>query len=135
MWHALGAAEASEFVKKMPAALDTVVGERGVRLSGGEKQRLSLARALLRSPALLILDEATSALDSENEQRIYDAIEQLRGKMTIVVISHRLATIRSADLIHVVNQGRIAASGSWAMLITGENPRLRELALAQHVAF
>ena len=135
MWHALGAAAASEFVAQLPAALDTVVGERGVRLSGGEKQRLSLARALLRSPALLILDEATSALDSENEQRIYDAIEQLRGKMTIVVISHRLATIRFADLIHVVDQGRIAASGSWAMLITGENPRLRELALAQHVAF
>jgi ATP-binding cassette subfamily C protein len=135
MWQALEAAAAKEFVANLPAGIDTVIGERGVHLSGGEKQRLSLARALLRKPALLILDEATSALDSENEQRIYEAIEGLRGAMTIVIITHRLATIRFADLIHVVDNGRIAAHGSWASIISGDNPRLRELALAQHVAF
>jgi ATP-binding cassette subfamily C protein len=131
MWSALRAAAAHDFVARLPEGLDTVIGERGVRLSGGEKQRLSLARALLRRPEVLILDEATSALDSENEQRIYQAIERLRGEMTIVTITHRLATIRQADVICVIDQGRVAAVGTWDQLLQCDNPRFRELLAAQ----
>jgi ATP-binding cassette subfamily C protein len=131
MWTALRAAAADDFVSQLPEGLDTVIGERGVRLSGGEKQRLSLARALLRKPAVLILDEATSALDSENEQRIYRAIEGLHGEITIVTITHRLSTIRQADVIFVIDHGRVAAAGTWDELVQGDNPRFRELLAAQ----
>ena len=133
MLRALENAAALDFVQRLPSGLDTVIGERGVRLSGGERQRLSLARALLRNPRLLILDEATSALDSENEERIYHAIQQLHGEMTIVVITHRLSTIRNADAIHVLDSGRVVASGSWEELLAGANPRFRELGRAQGV--
>lgn len=131
MMRALENAAAADYVSRLPQGLDTVIGERGVRLSGGERQRLSLARALLRKPRLLVLDEATSALDSENEERIYRAIARLHGAMTIVVITHRLSTIRNADLIHVLDGGRLVASGTWEELDTGENPRFRDLARAQ----
>jgi ATP-binding cassette subfamily C protein len=116
LWEALRLAAADGFVRALPLQLETVLGDRGVLLSGGERQRLSLARALLRHPALLVLDEPTSALDSENEQRIQDAIEGLHERMTIVIITHRLSTIRNADLIHVLEQGRVVESGSWADL-------------------
>jgi len=131
MMRALENAAAADYVSRLPHGLDTVIGERGVRLSGGERQRLSLARALLRKPRLLVLDEATSALDSENEEKIYRAIARLHGAMTIVVITHRLSTIRNADLIHVLDGGRLVASGTWDELDTGENPRFRDLARAQ----
>ena len=111
-----------------------MIGERGVRLSGGEKQRLSLARALLRNPRVLVLDEATSALDSENEERIFSAIQRLHGEMTIVIITHRLSTIRNADVIHVLDEGRLVASGTWADLLASPQPRFRELARAQGLA-
>src|SRR5439155_2603251 len=111
--------------------LDTLLGDGGIRLSGGERQRLALARALLRRPALLILDEATSALDSENEQRIQGAIEGLHGSMTILVISHRLSTVRGADMIYVLEEGGVVESGTWADLFVHGNGRFRELCLAQ----
>jgi ATP-binding cassette subfamily C protein len=133
MRESLRQAAADEFVSRMSNGIDTVIGERGVRLSGGEKQRLSLARALLRKPRLLILDEATSALDSENEERIYDAIEKLHGEVTILVITHRLSTIRSADLIHVMDRGHVVASGNWDTLMAGGNSRFRELCAAQGI--
>ena len=113
MREALRQASALDFVSGLPEGLDTIVGERGVRLSGGEKQRLSLARALLRRPRLLILDEATSALDSDNEDRIFEAIGELHGEMTILVITHRLASIRGADMIHVLERGRLGGSGRY----------------------
>ena len=119
------------FVSLLPAGLDTVIGERGVRLSGGERQRLSLARALLRHPRVLILDEATSSLDSENEERIFRAIQKLHGAMTIIIITHRLSTIRSADVIHVLDGGRITDTGSWEALIEKDDSRLRELGRSQ----
>jgi ATP-binding cassette, subfamily C, bacterial len=97
LWDALKSAAADEFVARLPQGMDTVIGDRGVRLSGGERQRLALARALLSSPQLLILDEATSALDGENEARIHQALQRLRGKLTIVIIAHRETTIRHAD--------------------------------------
>ena len=130
--HALELA-AGEFVFELPEGLQTVLGDRGVRLSGGERQRLALARALLRKPSLLVLDEATSALDSENEQRIQDAIEKLHGRMTILVITHRLSTIRGADVIHVLERGRLVESGDWDTLLDGRNSRFGALCRAQGI--
>ena len=107
LWEALNLAAAVDFIPRLPQGLDTVVGDRGIRLSGGERQRLALARALLRSPTLLILDEATSQLDLENEKSIVEALEGLRGKMTIVFISHRLSAGRCADRLVTLDRGRI----------------------------
>ena len=130
---ALEHSAAAEFVGSLQNGIDTVIGERGVRLSGGERQRLSLARALLRKPRLLVLDEATSALDSDNEGRIYSAIQRLHGEMTIVIITHRLSTIRNADLIHVLESGRLAESGTWDDLLADESSRFRELCRSQGI--
>lgn len=130
---ALHLSAAYDFVSGLPHGLDTVVGERGVLVSGGERQRLSLARAILRRPRMLVLDEATSSLDSENELRIQQAIESLHQQMTIVIITHRLSTIRQADVIYVVDQGRVVESGSWAELIARPRGRFRDLCRAQGI--
>lgn len=116
IWNALEFAAAAEFVKKLPYGLDTVIGDRGIKLSGGERQRLVLARAILRKPSILILDEATSALDTENESKIQEAIEILKGKMTIIVIAHRLSTIKNADQVIVLDQGEIIQQGQFDQL-------------------
>ncbi|MGE0448396.1 MAG: ABC transporter ATP-binding protein [Vicinamibacterales bacterium] len=129
---ALRLAAADRLVDSLPDGLDTVLGDRGVLVSGGERQRLALARALLRKPDLLILDEATSSLDSENEARIQQAIEKLHRRMTIVIITHRLPTVRDADLIHVLDAGRLVESGTWADLAARPG-RFHELLLAQAV--
>lgn len=131
LWRALRMAAAESFVEALPLGLDTVLGDRGVLLSGGERQRLSLARALLRKPSLLVLDEATSALDSENEAQIQDAIDALHEQMTIVIITHRLSTIRAADVIHVVERGEVVESGTWTSLQLREGGRFRQLLAAQ----
>lgn len=107
LWEVLELAAARPFVEKLPHGLDTVIGERGIRLSGGERQRIALARALLRKPTLLLLDEATSALDNENEQFIRDSLNRLHGKMTIILIAHRLTTVSSADQILRVEDGQV----------------------------
>jgi ATP-binding cassette subfamily C protein len=133
VWRALTLAVADDFVRGLPDGLDTIVGDRGMLVSGGERQRLSLARALLRQPQLLILDEATSALDSESERRIQQAIDRLHGQITIVVIAHRLSTIRNADLIHVIERGDIVESGRWADLAARPGGRLRTLCQAQGI--
>jgi ATP-binding cassette subfamily C protein len=130
---ALRFAAAEEFVSGLSKGSDTILGDRGVLVSGGERQRLALARALLRKPSLLILDEATSSLDSENEKRIQNAVEKLHGKMTILVISHRLSTIRGADVIHVIEEGNLIESGTWDELISKENGRFSALCRAQGV--
>jgi len=104
---------AAQFVQHLPQGLDTVVGDGGVRLSGGERQRIALARALLRHPSLLILDEATSALDLENEARVRDAIENLHGDLTVVIIGHRLPTLEHADQVIVLENGQVAKCGAW----------------------
>ncbi|MDX5476456.1 MAG: ABC transporter ATP-binding protein/permease [Bacillaceae bacterium] len=116
MWSALEFSSAAEFVRELPQGLDTFIGDRGIRLSGGERQRLVLARAILRKPSILVLDEATSALDSENEAKIQQAIENLKGKMTIIVIAHRLSTIRKADQVVVLEQGEIIQKGEFGKL-------------------
>ena len=127
LWEVLRLAAADEFVARLSQGLDTVVGERGIRLSGGERQRIALARALLRRPALLLLDEATSALDTEHERRIQQAIEQLRGKLTIVLIAHRLSTVRQADLIAVMDAGKVTETGNWESLSQRQAGRFQAL--------
>jgi ATP-binding cassette subfamily C protein len=126
-------AAAEEFVAGFPKGLDTVLGDRGVLVSGGERQRLALARALLRNPSLLILDEATSSIDSENEKRIQSAIEKLHGHMTILIITHRLSTVQGADVIYVIEEGHLIESGTWDMLINKGSGRFRELCKAQGI--
>ena len=131
---ALAQASAASFVDALPHGLDTVVGERGRSVSCGERQRLALARALLRRPELLVLDEATSSVDPENEREIQRAVESLRGRMTILVITHRLATIRDADVIHVMDRGQIVESGTFESLLR-RGGRFAALCRAQGVAY
>ncbi|MFD0959269.1 ABC transporter ATP-binding protein [Paenibacillus chungangensis] len=116
LWKALELAAAAKFVKRLPHGLDTFIGDRGVRLSGGEKQRLVLARALLREPSILILDEATSALDTETEWRVQETLARLQGTMTMIVIAHRLSTIRHADQVVVLDGGEVRQVGTYQEL-------------------
>lgn len=127
IWKALKLSSADEFVLKLPDGLDTLIGDRGVRLSGGEKQRLALARALLRKPSLLIMDEATSNLDSKNEKNILDSIENLHGDISILMIAHRLSAIKNADIIYLMENGQIIESGTWEELILIDNGNFRLL--------
>jgi ATP-binding cassette, subfamily B, bacterial MsbA len=115
---AANAAYAHEFILELPQGYETMVGERGVKLSGGQKQRLTIARAILKNPPLLILDEATSALDTESERIVQLALENLMESRTSVVIAHRLSTILTADLIVVMENGRIIDQGKHAVLLT-----------------
>lgn len=134
LWGALRLANAAEFVRGLPEGLETVVGDRGTRLSGGERQRLALARALLREPELLLLDEATSSLDTENELAIRTALSSLRGQTTILLIAHRLSTVREADQIVVLDEGRVVESGTWDGLAHLQAGRLQALIEAGSVA-
>jgi len=112
LWEVLKSANAVEFVKRLPQELDTHVGERGVKLSVGEKQRLSIARALLRNPPILLLDEATASVDTETERQIQAALDRLMEGRTSFVIAHRLSTVRHADRIFVLEQGKITEQGT-----------------------
>ncbi len=124
------AASALEFLEKMPQGLDTFVGEKGVQLSGGQRQRIAIARALVRNPRLLLLDEATSSLDSENEHIIQEAMVRLMEGRTTFVIAHRLATITRADVIVLVNGGKIEAMGTHKELLV-KSPLYARLAELQ----
>ena len=117
LWVALKAANASPFVESLSEGLDTNVGERGVKLSGGEKQRLSIARALLKNQPILILDEATASVDSKTEKLIQDALDNLMDTRTAFVIAHRLSTIQNADCIYVLDHGRIIERGTHQELL------------------
>jgi len=116
IWEALEFSSAAEFVRGLPKGLDTVIGDRGIRLSGGERQRLVLARAILKKPSILILDEATSSLDTENERKIQEALDRIKGKMTVIVIAHRLSTIQNADQVIVLDQGKVVQQGDFYLL-------------------
>ena len=117
IWTAARAANAEAFLRALPQGLDTYLGEGGARLSGGQRQRLSIARALLRNVPILLLDEATSALDAESERLVQDALGRLMAGRTTIVIAHRLATVRAADRIIVLDEGRIVEQGDHGTLM------------------
>ncbi|MFH1452609.1 MAG: ABC transporter ATP-binding protein [Armatimonadota bacterium] len=128
LWEALKLSAADDFIKAIPEGLDSQVGDKGSNFSGGERQRIALARAVLRKPALLILDEATSSLDAENENKIRSAIQRLRGKITMVTIAHRLSTIKAADEIILLENGSITEKGTFEELIRKPSGKFAELA-------
>jgi ABC-type multidrug transport system fused ATPase/permease subunit len=106
-------AQLADFVRSLPEGLDTQVGDRGAKLSGGQRQRLGIARALITNPKLLVFDEATSALDGQSELDVSDAIQNLKGSATVVMIAHRLSTVRNADQVIYMDGGKIIARGTF----------------------
>ena len=112
IWAAARAANAAEFLERLPQGLDTDLGEDGTQLSGGQRQRMAIARAILRDAPILLLDEATSALDAQSERLVQDALDHLMQDRTTLVIAHRLATVRAADRIVVMDEGRIVEQGT-----------------------
>lgn len=124
---ALTLAQLDSFVEGLPAGLDTEIGERGVRVSGGQRQRIAIARALYREPSVLVFDEGTSALDNQTEAEFMDALRRLRGTRTIIMVAHRLSTVRDCDQVVVIEGGRVAGVGTYEQLLA-ESPTFRQLA-------
>ena len=120
-------ANAQEFIAKLPNGYDTVTGSGGVSLSGGEKQRISIARALIQKPNILILDEATAAMDTATERKIQNAIDNLKKGRTIIAIAHRLSTLRDADTLCVIEHGKVCEFGTHDELIRKEGGKYAEL--------
>tara|TARA_B100000780_G_scaffold278476_1_gene252120 strand:- start:1274 stop:3025 length:1752 start_codon:yes stop_codon:yes gene_type:complete len=127
IWNALRLSNLEEFVKGLPNELDTSMGDRGGKISGGQRQRMALARAMLRKPQILLLDEATSALDNESEKLIQLAINNLASKTTIVIIAHRLSTIKNVDHVYVLDQGSILEHGSYQELADNKKSKFSEM--------
>lgn len=124
LWEAVSMAQLEGFVASLPDGLDTVIGERGVRVSGGQRQRLAIARALYRRPTVLVFDEGTSALDAETEETLMGALDQLRGERTIITVAHRLTTVADCDTVFLLREGEIVDQGPLAELCA-RNPELQ----------
>lgn len=124
-------AQFDDLVKSLPEGYQTKVGDRGIRLSGGQRQRLCIARELFRQPQLLILDEATSALDSESEKLVQHSIRNLQGEISVLIVAHRLSTVRNVDQIYVIDAGRVVEHGSYQELIESEGSLFKELVTSQ----
>lgn len=130
LWDAIRAAQLEELVERLPIGLRTRVGERGVRLSGGQQQRVTIARALYNNPQVLVMDEATSALDNITEKYVIEAIEKLRGDRTIIMIAHRLTTVQNCDIIYLLEEGEIVASGTYDELLAN-SAEFRRMSLVE----
>ena len=115
--NAIKTANIDELISKLPDGLNTVVGENGIKLSGGEKQRISIARAIIKNPDILILDEATASLDSESERKVHKAIDNIIKDRTVIIIAHRLSTIKNSNKIIVINNGELIEQGTHEELI------------------
>ena len=125
------AANCDEFVSKLPQGYDTPIGENGAKLSGGERQRISIARALLKNAPIVLLDEATASLDVENESKVQGALSRLLAGKTVLVIAHRMRTVRSADKIVVLKEGRVVEEGEPQELYANEGSLFRHMAELQ----
>jgi ABC-type multidrug transport system fused ATPase/permease subunit len=128
---AIGRAQLNDLVDQLPAGIDTVLGDRGSRLSGGQRQRVGIARALYVKPSLLVLDEATSALDNETERRITETIRSLHGNVTTVVVAHRLSTVRHCDELVFLENGQVAARGTFQEVVEGNEAFAHLVALGR----
>ncbi|KAI3440972.1 uncharacterized protein J3R85_003013 [Psidium guajava] len=126
-------ANAAKFIDKLPKGLDTMVGEHGTQLSGGQKQRVAIARAILKDPRILLLDEATSALDAESERIVQEALDRIMANRTTVIVAHRLSTVRNADMISVIHQGKIVERGTHSELVKDPNGAYSQLIRLQQV--
>lgn len=114
VFSALSEASLLDFIKKLPMGIHTQVGEQGAQLSGGQRQRIGIARALISEPALIVLDEATSSLDGETESQITESLNQIKGRCTVVMIAHRLSSVRNSDLVIYLEAGKVLATGTFA---------------------
>jgi ABC-type multidrug transport system fused ATPase/permease subunit len=114
VWEALKIASLDQFVRDLPGGIDSMVGERGSKLSGGQRQRLGIARAMITKPSLLVLDEATSALDSQIENEISESLSVLKGSTTIIIVAHRLSTVKDADKVVYLESGMKIAEGTFS---------------------
>jgi ATP-binding cassette subfamily C protein len=124
------AAQLEDFINKLKNGIETKVGENGVRLSGGERQRVGIARALYNNPDILVMDEATSSLDNRTEKYVMKAIKALKGEKTIIMIAHRLSTVKECDSIFMMQDGEVIERGSYEYLLDNCNA-FREMSLAQ----
>ena len=122
-----------DFIVGLPKGYETRVGDRGMLLSGGQRQRLFIARELYRNPRVLILDEATSALDSESESQIQSSIDSLKGSVTVIIVAHRLSTIKNVDCIYVLENGKLIESGSYEALKYNLQSRFLQLIKLQEI--
>ena len=127
--NAIESSNLNNLIEKLPKGLNTIIGENGVKLSGGEKQRVSIARAIIKNPEILILDEATASLDSESEKKVHQAIDNIIKNRTVIIIAHRLSTIINANKILVIKNGKIIEEGTHSELSkkNGEYKKLYEL--------
>jgi ATP-binding cassette subfamily C protein len=128
VWSVLGDTNLDMFVKGLPKQLDTIIGENGMRLSGGQRQRLGLARSLYRDPKVLIFDEATSSLDVKTEKRITNEIMKMSGKQTLIIVAHRISTIKDCDVIYYLKDGKIVNFGRFDEL-KESNTDFRDIAM------